>query len=593
MCGIVGAVGEKKLRTYLIEGLRTLEYRGYDSAGTAFLTQGQVSQFRLPGRIEDLNQLVPQTIEGMVGIGHTRWATHGEPNIQNAHPHASMHQVFTLVHNGVIDNYRILKKRLEKHGYTFQSDTDTEIIVNLLEMHYLESKDVLKALNQTMHELEGSYALAILFHQDDEKVYFAKMHSPMIIGRGEKRYYLASDYLPMLPYAKDFYIVLDHQYGYITSDEAVIKNLNPSEEKPIQFVKTDVKLDDIQLNGYPHYMLKEIEESPQVIQRLKDNYFDGNHFTFDAVLLEKIKQADHIIFLACGTSYHAAMVGRRYFETIGKTSRVYIASEFAYYPEIRGEKPIFIFISQSGETADLIRCLKLLQTRGSTIITMTNTKGSALDRGADFTLLLYAGMEIAVASTKAYIAQVTLLALLRAALVGNNEVITDLLEVMEGMHTLIREKDAVYDLAKTIQDDKHAFFIGRGFDYESALEASLKLKEITYIHSEALPGGELKHGPIALIQKGMPVIALISDPLTAPALRSNIEEVNARGAKNIVIASATLSKPGDAIITPNCKVYLSPLLKIIPMQYLSYYVALLLQRDIDKPRNLAKSVTVE
>jgi glucosamine--fructose-6-phosphate aminotransferase (isomerizing) len=593
MCGIVGAVGEKKLRTYLIEGLRTLEYRGYDSAGTAFLTQGQVSQFRLPGRIEELNQLVPQTIEGMVGIGHTRWATHGEPNIQNAHPHASMHQVFTLVHNGVIDNYRILKKRLEKHGYTFQSDTDTEIIVNLLEMHYLESKDVLKALNQTMHELQGSYALAILFHQDDEKVYFAKMHSPMIIGRGEKRYYLASDYLPMLPYAKDFYIVLDHQYGFIASDQAMIKSLDPSEEKPIQFVKTDVKLDDIQLNGYPHYMLKEIEESPQVIQRLKDNYFDGNHFTFDAVLLEKIKQADHIIFLACGTSYHAAMVGRRYFETIGKTSRVYIASEFAYYPEIRGEKPIFIFISQSGETADLIRCLKLLQTRGSTIITMTNTKGSALDRGADFTLLLYAGMEIAVASTKAYIAQVTLLALLRSALVGNNDIITDLLEVIEGMHTLIQEKDAVYDLAKTIQDDKHAFFIGRGFDYESALEASLKLKEITYIHSEALPGGELKHGPIALIQKGMPVIALISDPLTAPALRSNLEEVNARGAKNIVIASATLSKPGDAIITPNCKVYLSPLLKIIPMQYLSYYVALLLQRDIDKPRNLAKSVTVE
>jgi glucosamine--fructose-6-phosphate aminotransferase (isomerizing) len=286
--------------------------------------------------------------------------------------------------------------------------------------------------------------------------------------------------------------------------------------------------------GYEKFknaMLKEIEESPHVIQRIKDNYFDGNHFTFDRVLLEKMKEADHIIFLACGTSYHAALVGRRYFETIGKTSRVYIASEFAYYPEIRGEKPVFIFISQSGETADLIRCLKLLQARGSTIITMTNTKGSALDRGADFTLLLYAGIEIAVASTKAYIAQVTLLAILRAALVGNNDIITDLIEVIEGMKTLIHEKDSVYELAKSIKDDKNAFFIGRGLDYESALEASLKLKEITYIHSEALPGGELKHGPIALIQKGVPVIALISDPLTAPALRSNLEEVNARGAK--------------------------------------------------------------
>jgi glucosamine--fructose-6-phosphate aminotransferase (isomerizing) len=593
MCGIVGAVGEKKLRTYLIEGLRTLEYRGYDSAGTAFLTEGKVSQFRIPGRIEDLNKLVPEAMQGLVGIGHTRWATHGEPNTQNAHPHVSMHQVFTLVHNGVIDNYRTLKKRLQNHGYTFQSETDTEIIVNLLEYHYTNTNDVLSALKLTMTELEGSYALAILFHADDSKVYFAKMHSPMIIGRGEKRYFLASDYLPMLPYAKDFYILLDNQYGYIAANEAIIKSIDPNEDQPIKFVKTEVTLADIQLGNYPHFMLKEIEESPHVIQRIKDNYFDGNHFTFDRVLLEKMKEADHIIFLACGTSYHAALVGRRYFETIGKTSRVYIASEFAYYPEIRGEKPVFIFISQSGETADLIRCLKLLQARGSTIITMTNTKGSALDRGADFTLLLYAGIEIAVASTKAYIAQVTLLAMFRAALVGNNEIITDLIEVIEGMKTLIHEKDSVYELAKSIKDDKNAFFIGRGLDYESALEASLKLKEITYIHSEALPGGELKHGPIALIQKGVPVIALISDPLTAPALRSNLEEVNARGAKNIVIASKTLSKPGDAIITPNCKVYLSPLLKIIPLQYLSYYVALLLQRDIDKPRNLAKSVTVE
>lgn len=593
MCGIVGTIGEKALRTYLIEGLRSLEYRGYDSAGTSFIDQGKVTTYRLPGRIADLEGLVPKEVTASAGIGHTRWATHGEPNFTNAHPHTSNRGLFTLVHNGVIDNFRILKRKLETQGFTFTSDTDTEVIVNLIEFHYLKGLTPLKAIQKTIEELDGSYALAILFKEENERIYFAKLHSPLVIGKGETTHYLASDYLPMLAYAKTFYIVTDYQYGYIEQQDVVVKHLDPQEEKPITFHETELTVDDIGLNGYPHYMLKEIEESPEVVKRIADNYFDDNHFLFDDVLLQKMKEADQLIFLACGTSYHAAMVGRRYFEEIGKTCRVYIASEFAYYPEVKGENPLFIVISQSGETADLIRCVQLIKQRGNPLLTITNTKGSSLDRASDFTLLLYAGMEIAVASTKAYIAQVGLLALLRAALMGNNDILTDFIQVIAGMKNIIDSRDDIETIAQQIMSAPSAFFLGRGLDYDVAVEASLKLKEITYIHSEAFPGGELKHGPIALISKNVPVIAFISDPITAAALRSNLEEVKARGALVYTISNLALAKEDDAFITPNVKVYLSPLLKVIVAQYISYFAALHLNRDIDKPRNLAKSVTVE
>ncbi|MEY3432053.1 MAG: hypothetical protein RIS53_951 [Bacillota bacterium] len=595
MCGIVGSVGEAKLRDYLIQGLKSLEYRGYDSAGTAFLTKEKIEVFRLPGRIDDLSKVIPATMHGAAGIGHTRWATHGEPNFVNSHPHTSQQSYFTIVHNGVIDNFRILKKKLQNQGFKFQSETDTEVIANLMEMHYLKDakQNPLVAIKQTMEDLEGSYALAILFKGDDTKVYYAKLHSPLVIGKGKKTNYLASDYVPMLDYASSYYILDDYQYGYISQKEVVVKHLDPNEEKPLVFHQTDLKVTDIGLHGYPHYMLKEIEESPEVIHRIMDNYLDGNNFVLDEVLLQKLKQADQIIFLACGTSYHAALVGRRYFESIGKTSRVYIASEFAYYPEIKGKNPLFIFISQSGETADLIRCVKIIQQQGSPILTITNTKGSSLDRASDFTLLLYAGMEIAVASTKAYIAQVALLAILRAALIANTEIITDLIEVEKAMKKLMGAKLEIKAMAEAIAKEPNVFFLGRGLDYDVALEASLKLKEITYIHSEGLPGGELKHGPIALIKEGVPVIAFVSDQLTAAAIRSNLQEVLARGAKVYVISNQALAKDEDDFITNNTKVYLSPLIKGMVGQYLSYYAALFLGRDIDKPRNLAKSVTVE
>jgi glucosamine--fructose-6-phosphate aminotransferase (isomerizing) len=595
MCGIVGSVGEKSLRKFLVEGLKSLEYRGYDSAGTAFLTNGNVHQFRIPGRVDDLNQSIRLEQTGSVGIGHTRWATHGEPNLNNTHPHRSNKGLFHLVHNGVIDNYRLLKKKLENKGFQFYSETDTEVIVNLIEHYYLTTakKDTLLAIKQTLEDLEGSYALAILFTLDDTKVYFAKLHSPLVIGKGPHTHYVASDYLPMLNYAKDFYILTDYQYGYISQHEVIIKHLDPNEEKPLIYHQTDIKSEDIGLNGYAHHMLKEIEEAPEVIKRLVDNYSDGNQFIFDKLLIKKIQESDQIIFLACGTSYHAALIGRRYFESIGKTARVYIGSEFAYYPEIKGNNPLFIIISQSGETADLIRSVKLISERGNTIITITNTKGSALDRVADFTLLLYAGIEIAVASTKAYVAQVALLALLQAALIGNTAILTDFVAVIKAMKSVIDSKKEIETMALEIKDSTNAFFLGRGYDYDLVLEASLKLKEITYIHSEGLPGGELKHGPIALIKKDVPVFVFISDPTSAAALRSNVQEVLARGAKVYIISNLALAKEDDYFVTADSKVYLAPLIKVIVAQYLSYYTALHLGNDIDKPRNLAKSVTVE
>ena len=595
MCGIVGTVGEVQLRQYLISGLKSLEYRGYDSAGTAFLSNGKFDIFRIPGRIDQLNELVPKNFQAAAGIGHTRWATHGEPNLKNSHPHTSQHQLFTLAHNGVIDNFRALKQKLESRKYVFQSDTDTEVIVNLLEWHYLNDakKQPLKAIELTLQELEGSYALAILFQKDESRVYFAKLHSPLVIGKGKTTNYVASDYVPMLAYAQKFYILEDFEYGYLTNTDVVVENLDPKKKRPLQFHATDLTVSDIGLNGYPHYMLKEIEEAPQVVQHLMDNYLKGNQFSFDKAMMTKIQAADQIIFLACGTSYHAALVGRRYFESIGKTSRVYIASEFAYYPEIKGKHPLFIIISQSGETADLIRCIKIIKDHQIPILTITNTKASSLARAADFTLLLYAGMEIAVASTKAYIAQVTLLAMLKSALMQSNEIITDLVEVVQSMKSLIDSKSDIQKMAIDISGQSDVFFLGRGLDYEVALEASLKLKEITYIHSEGVPGGELKHGPIALIKKDVPVVAFISDPTSAAAIRSNLQEVMARGAKVYPISNLALAKDEDAFVTGNCKVYLSPLLKAMVGQYLSYFAALALKRDIDKPRNLAKSVTVE
>ncbi len=592
MCGIVGGVGSFDIYDFIIKGLESLEYRGYDSAGIALKTPDQVYLYKKVGRVNNLKNIVPIIENVTLGIGHTRWATHGAPSEENCHPHQSNHGKFIIVHNGVIENYRELRDKLIQDGYHFKSETDTEVIANLLEQKCLSNQnDVLKAIYLTITELKGSFALAIIDHDSDHRIYFAKRHSPLLIGVGQNGNYLASDAMPMIENSTEFIDLENEQYGYISEKD--IKVLQDEHDVELRFTSRTAELLNRDLGDYPHYMLKEIEESPSCIKRIINNYHDGKKYLFSDVLLRALREADNIIFIACGTSYYASLMGRDYMESVGKRSEAYIASEWAYYPHMGGKKPFFIIVSQSGETADLIRCLQTINECGYPSLTITNTKGSTLEREATYSCLLYAGVEIAVASTKAYSAQVALMALLKGALEENNDLIYDLKITIEALMETMKLKDQFHKIARKIMHKKHIFFLGRGFDYNLCLEASLKLKEITYIHSEAFPGGELKHGPIALIEKGTPVFGYISDPHIEMQLRSNYHEVEARGAKVFSIVSNSMKKPSDVIAVPDTPVYLSSLVKVMVAQYIAYYTALELKVDIDKPRNLAKSVTVE
>ncbi|MFA5660453.1 MAG: glutamine--fructose-6-phosphate transaminase (isomerizing) [Bacilli bacterium] len=594
MCGIVGGISSRNVKDYIIKGLKSLEYRGYDSAGIALLHPDEIKLTRVKGGVDLLSEAIKDEPDVTIGVGHTRWATHGAPSIINAHPQTSMHGYFSVVHNGVIDNFRTLKARLIDHGYHYNGDTDTEIVANLIEHYYLKHhKGPLEAIKLALHDIRGSYALAILFKNDFEHIYFAKMRSPLVIGRGESGMYLASDYMPMAKEAKEFYAVNDGEYGFLTKDDLVLYNLNNPNKLQVTYHERELEQIDIGLEGYPHYMLKEIEESTQVVRRLLDYYYDGSKFLFDENLMKTVSKAPKLVFIAAGTSYHACLIARRYLFNFAKNADVFVASEWAYYPYITDPESVFVFVSQSGETADLIRCIDIVRQRGNTIITITNSKGSTLDRLSDFTLLLYAGYEVSVASTKAYTAQITLFALVLAALRDNHNTISDFYSVIKAQEKIIENKEMIHQIAKKIARAHDVYFLGRGLDHDVALEASLKLKEITYLHSEAFPGGELKHGPIALISPESPVIGFVSDPLTADAIRSNFEEVKARGAHVYVISPKSLSRDDDAIIVPTTKNYLSPLTMGIVGQYLAYYVALELGTNIDKPRNLAKSVTVE
>ncbi len=594
MCGIVGGISSKDVKKYIIKGLRSLEYRGYDSAGIALVNNGKIDLTRVKGGVDLLDQELIDHEPVSVGVGHTRWATHGEPSVKNAHPQNSMNNLFSLVHNGVIDNFRTLKAKLSDQGYTFKSDTDTEVVANLIEHYYIKNnQNILAAIKKALGEIRGSYALAIIFKGDEEHIYFAKMRSPLVIGRGQEGMFLASDYMPMIKDANDFYTVGDGQYGFITKTELVVYKDGISEPLNYKYHKADIDEYDIGLEGYPHYMLKEIEESTQVVRRLLDYYYDGSKYLFDKNLIKTIKKAPKLVFIAAGTSYHASLIARRYFFNYGKNVDVFVASEWAYYPYVTDPDSVFIFVSQSGETADLIRCVDIVKERGNTIITVTNSKGSTLDRLADFTLLLYAGYEVSVASTKAYTAQVTLFSLIIGALRDNHNTINDFYAVIKAQEKIIAAKETIHHVAKDIAQAHDVYFLGRGLDHDVALEASLKLKEITYLHSEAFPGGELKHGPIALITKESPVVGFVSDPLTADAIRSNFEEVKARGAHVYIISPKSLSREEDSVIVPTTKNYLAPLTMGMVGQYLAYYVALELGTNIDKPRNLAKSVTVE
>ena len=592
MCGIVGSVGLQKPRGYVEKGLKMLDYRGYDSAGIAYFEHG-IKIYKDVGSVEHLMTIVPKDISTNLMIGHTRWATHGAPNKTNTHPHVSMHERICLVHNGVIENYKELKAFLQEEGYRFYGETDTEIVGNLLEYHYLESHDALRAIRATLTSLNGSFAITFFTNDDPSALFFLKKASPLVIGLGQGFNLVASDASPMIDYTMEFVELDDMEYGVIRQNNVTIYDSNgkkickPSIHKDIELISHDLK-------GYPHYMLKEIEDVPETVNRLINNYFVNDEFQFDPQLIKDLNESDHIIFVACGTSYHAGLVGGRYFEKYDKSASRFIASEWAFHPTYPGQKPFIILISQSGETADLIHCLKIIKENNLKNLIITNTGGSTLDRNCAYSLLLHSGIEVSVASTKAYVAQVTLLAMLAAALQNDKTVIDDLKQAIQVVQDIQNHyKPVVQSVAEELKDKTNVFFLGRSFDYFLSLEASLKLKEVSYIHSEAVPGGELKHGPIALIEEGLPVIVFITDPDTAPSMRGNIEEVKTRGAKIYTVATEQLAQAEDTIVVKNYAYYLSSVAISSIAFYLAYYVTLAKGLNVDKPRNLAKSVTVE
>ena len=495
--------------------------------------------------------------------------------------------------DGTFENYEDVKKFLISKHYDFYGDTDSEIVANLIEHYYLSENDILDALKKCMFVLKGSYALAIICNDYPDEMFVMKNGSPLVIGKGDGFNFVASDASPMIKYTDAFIELNDQEYGKITKTDVDIYDANGVKVTK-KLIKKDIESISHDLKGYPHYMLKEIEEIPQTIKRLLETYVKDGKYTFDESLLNKLRESDHIMFIACGTSYHSSLVGGRYFEHYGKSTSKYIASEWAFDPVFPGNKPFIILISQSGETADLIHCLKIIKENNYESLILTNTGGSTLDRNCTYSLLLHAGIEVSVASTKAYVAQVTLLALLADAVAKNPQVIADLnsvLPLIDEIQTSYKPK--IMKIANAIKGKEHLFYLGRSFDYFLSMEASLKLKEVSYIHSEAIPGGELKHGPIALIEQDTPVIVFITDHHTALPMRGNIREVQARGAKVYVIATERVASETDNIVVKNYPFYLSSVVVSSIAFYLAYYVTIEKGYNVDKPRNLAKSVTVE
>lgn len=599
MCGIVGYNGTVDAKEILLKGLEKLEYRGYDSAGIAVHNEEGVTVFKEKGRIADLRQAVDGDVEAQIGIGHTRWATHGVPNKSNAHPHQSTTGRFTLVHNGVIENYHLLQKAYLK-DVTMQSDTDTEVIVQLVEMFSKEGLSTVDAFRKTLGLVHGSYALALLDNEDPETIYVAKNKSPLLVGVGAEFNVVASDAMAMLQVTDQFIELHDQEVVIVKKDSVVITTLEGQKVERAPFT-AELDASDIEKGTYPHYMLKEMDEQPGVVRKIIQAYEQGEELVIEQSILDAITASDRIYIIAAGTSYHAGLVGKQYFEKIaGIPVEVHISSEFGYNMPLLSEKPLFIFISQSGETADSRQVLVKIKELGHPTLTITNVPGSTLSREADHTLLLHAGPEIAVASTKAYVAQVAVLAI--AAYVTGKaagkaidfDLKQELAIAANGIQSIVDSKDVMEEIAEDyLKTARNAFFIGRNLDFCLSMEGALKLKEISYIQAEGFAGGELKHGTIALIEEGTPVFALVTQEQVALSIRGNVKEVVARGANACIIAMEGLEEDGDTLVIPRIHTLLTPLVAVVPLQLISYYAALHRDCDVDKPRNLAKSVTVE
>lgn len=600
MCGIVGYIGNNDSKEILLKGLEKLEYRGYDSAGIAVINGNGVHVFKEKGRIADLRNAVDLDVMANAGIGHTRWATHGPPSKVNAHPHQSTTGRLTLVHNGVIENYDLLKREYLQDVQLI-SETDTEVIVQLIDLFVNEGLSVEDAFRKTLTLLHGSYALALIDEQNDETIFVAKNKSPLLVGLGEGFNVVASDAMAMIQVTSQYVELMDKEMVLVTKDEVTIKNL---EGEVVTRAPYTAELDasDIEKGTYPHYMLKEIDEQPLVMRKIIQNYQDGEGaLEIDSDIVAAMKEADRIYIIAAGTSFHAGLVGKQFIEKLAKVPvEVHISSEFGYNMPLLSEKPLFIFISQSGETADSRQVLVQVKEMGYKALTITNVPGSTLSREADYTLLLHAGPEIAVASTKAYTAQLAVLAILAEVTARGlgHEVDFDLVQelgiVATAMEALCDDKEEFESIAREyLTVTRNAFFIGRGIDFYVGLEGALKLKEISYIQAEGFAGGELKHGTIALIEEGTPVIALATQDFVNLSIRGNVKEVVARGANPCIISMSGLETDEDRFVIPEVHSLLTPLISVIPLQLISYYAALHRDCDVDKPRNLAKSVTVE
>ena len=613
MCGIVGYVGNKKATPILINGLVCLEYRGYDSAGIAVLENNKVVVKKDKGRVNNLNSLEGiDTLEGTIGIAHTRWATHGKPSKENSHPHMDNSENFAVVHNGIIENYNELRQFLMEKGYTFLSQTDTEVIPNLIHYYFhngvhIHEDKFLSAVKAATDDLKGSYAIEVISPMFPDKAIVVRKDSPLVIGKAEGENFIASDIPAILSYTKNFYLLDDKEFAVIYKDAIHFFDDSLIEHnKPVKNIEWDAA--SVGKDGFEDFMLKEIFEQPNSIRETIGSRFRlGEPCSFDDLEISKeyLSTINKIYIVACGTAMHAGLVGKIALEKLCKIPvTVDIASEFRYRDPLIDNKTLCIYISQSGETADTIAALKLAKSKGAKTLAISNVIGSSITREADYSIYTHAGPEIAVASTKAYTSQVVLLSILAmhfAEILNSvtpeeiEKLKSDILDLPTKIETILENTAEIEEFAKKVYTQKDMFFLGRGVDQTVALEGSLKLKEISYIHSEAYSAGELKHGPIALIENDVTVIGIMTDSSLVEKSISNLQEVITRGAKTLVVTNQVLPNAHfDFVVTiPETNPLISPILSVVPLQLLSYYISKNKPLDVDKPRNLAKTVTVE
>ncbi|TAN33630.1 glutamine--fructose-6-phosphate transaminase (isomerizing) [Patescibacteria group bacterium] len=607
MCGIVGYVGKKQCLPILINGLRRLEYRGYDSAGVAILSDGKFNRTRAVGKIDCLaDKLKGQTMSGTVGIAHTRWATHGGVTEANAHPHAACDDNLVLAHNGIIENYRELKEKFLQ-GHEFKSETDTEVLAHLIEAHY--KGDLRLAVEQALAHVHGTYGLVVMHMNEPEKIVAARMGSPLVVGVGDGEYYIGSDTSPMLAHTKQVIFLDDGEVAEITPDQ--LKMFTLQDEKVTKCVE-NIEWDDeqAQKQGFPHFMLKEIFDQPRSLEDALRGRYDlaegEAHLGGLNMTPEQMRQVKRVVLLACGTAYYAGLAGKYAFERLADLpTEVDVASEFRYRDPIVDDRTLVFGISQSGETADTLAALREAKRKGAQVRGIVNVIGSTIARETGGGTYIHAGPELAVASSKAYTNMVAILLLYalqfgrlkRVSAATGKRLLDALLEIPGKMKSILEKSDEIKKIAEKYQGARDFMFLGRGINYPVALEGSLKLKEITYIHSEAYPGGELKHGPISMLSPEFPIFALMTQNQLYDKMRSNVQEARARQAKVILVATegdeSVKEIADDVIFVPPTMELLEPLLNTLPLQLFAYHMAVALGCDVDRPRNLAKSVTVE